>query len=289
MSINFNGLISPSLIMAFTGIKVPGAHRTADDTYAYVLANEGIFEFRLEVETPSGVVAIERHATAKNPLYDKTRPAYICDPTPAASLDKLVDALTANPAAKAKLKSVKLWLKPFFLEMLKLMTRTAGDTFTLARPDAASQQAIEATFNHQFKGDTGVVSLPADAQKEIKEIPADLVMVTVLPAAKDGDPPRVSLAVNLRIKERLQPAERDEVTRLFIATDFTKMYKFSKTDGRSPWYANPGTAPTGIERELMQWEKNIAHFLWNYTSFDRGSKVFDEIVDAGKAAAAAGK
>src|SRR5262249_58156915 len=81
-TINFNGVISPSLIMGFQSIKVAGAPATADENYLYWLANRLIFEFVLEVTTPAGVVTVERHATAKNPLYDRARPAYICDPTP---------------------------------------------------------------------------------------------------------------------------------------------------------------------------------------------------------------
>src|SRR5262249_58242310 len=54
---------------------------------------------------------------------------------------------------------------------------------------------------------------------------------------------------------------------------------------RQPWFSTPGVAPTGIEREMMQGEKNVAHFLWNHTSLDRGDKIFREVVDAGKAAA----
>ena len=140
--INFNGLISPSLFTSFQTIKVAGCHSSADDAYVYYLANEAVFEFSIEVETPSGVVVVERHATAEEPLYDKARTCYVCDPTPSAALEKLVDAVKGNQLAKATIKSIKVWLKPFFLETLRLMTRTDADTVTLARPDVASKVRV---------------------------------------------------------------------------------------------------------------------------------------------------
>lgn len=285
--INFNGLISPTFFTSFQTIKVAGAHASADDKYDYYVANEAIFEFRLEVQTPSGVVVVERHASAKEPLYDKTRPCYICDPTPAATLEKLVDAVKGNQLAKATIRSLKLWVKPFFLETLRLLTRTDADTFTLARPDAASKTAVEGSFNHQFKGDDGIVSHPKDVVKEIKEIPCDLSGVTVVPPVTAGDPPRVALSVVMRIKDRLPASDRDEVARLLIAADYTKIYKHAKTKGRNSWFN--GNPVVGIEIELKQWEKNLAHYLWNHTSLTRGQAIFDEIVAAGVTAAAAGK
>ncbi|MDF2697410.1 MAG: hypothetical protein K0S65_5793, partial [Labilithrix sp.] len=191
--INFNGVISPSFYTSFQTIKVPGSHRTADENYVYYLANEAVFEFSLEVQTPAGVVVVERHATAKDPLYDKARTCYICDPTPSAALEKLVDAVKGNKLAKATLKSVKVWVKPFFLETLKLLTRADADTFTLARPpDAASKAPVEASFNHRFEGDESFTSHPNDVVKEIKEIPCDLAGVTVFPPSGPDQPPRVA-------------------------------------------------------------------------------------------------
>ena len=297
--IDFDGTISPSLLMTFQTIKVAGTHATADENYVYSVANSLVHEFRLEVQTPGGVVAIERHATAKDPLYDKERFAYICDPTPAAALQKLVDALKAASTAKASVKSLKLWTKPFFVEMLKLLTRTDADSFTLGRPDAASKTAIEKTFKHVFVKDqqgkdVGIVTHPANVAKEIKEMPAELLSVTVEPPLKKKGAPRVVLWVALRIKEaaaanKITAADRDEAARLFMAADYTKIYANGKTKGRTQWYASPGVAPTGIERELKQWERNVAHYLWNHTSIDRGKKIAAEVVDAGKNAAGAGK
>jgi hypothetical protein len=285
--INFNGVISPTFFTSFATGKVNGAHPSADDTYEYYLANEAVFEFTLEVPTATGVVVITRHATAADPLYDKARPCYICDPTPSAALEKLADAVKGNTLVPATLKSVKVWVKPFFLEILRLMTRTEPDTFTLARPDAASKAAVEKSFNHEFKGDVGIVSHPADVVKEIKEIPCDLSGVTVFPPSGPGLPPRVALSVIMRIKERLSVHDRDEVARIFIAADYSKIYKHAKTTGRAIWFMD--VPPTGIEIELRQWERNVAHYLWNHTSLQRGDAIFKEIVAAGVAAAAAGK
>ncbi len=285
--INFNGQISPTFFASFRTFKAPGCHRTADDTPDYFLANEAVFEFRLEVQTPGGVVVVERHATAKDPLYDKTRPCYVCDPTPAAALEKLADAVKGNKTAPASLKSVKVWLKPFFLELVKLMTREDADSFTLARPDPASKTAMEGSFNHRFQGDVGIVSHPDDVKKEIQEIPCELTGVTVFPPSAPGQPPRVALSVIMRIREKLSRADCNDVARIFIAADYTKIYKFGKTKGRKPWFA--GNPATGIEAELKGWEKNVARFLFNHTSMNRGDKIFKEIVAAGTAAAAAGK
>jgi hypothetical protein len=297
--IDYDGTISPSVLMTFQTIKVAGTHATADENYVYSVANSLVHEFRLEVQTPGGVVAIERHATAKNALYDNERFAYICDPTPAAALQKVVDALKAASTAKASVKSLKLWVKPFFLEMLKLLTRTDADSFTLARPDAASKTAIEGSFKHVFvkdqqKKDVGIVTHPANVAKEIKEMPAELLSITVEPPLKKKGAPRVVLWVALRIKEaaaanKITAAERDEAARLFMAADYTKIYAHGKTIGRSPWYTPGGASATGIERELKQWERNVAHYLWNHTSIDRGKKIAAEVVDAGKNAAGAGK
>ncbi len=76
---------------------------------------------------------VERHATAKTPLLAKARTCYICDPTPSAALEKLVDAVKGQSARQGDAQSVKVWVKPFFLETLKLLTRADADTFTLAR------------------------------------------------------------------------------------------------------------------------------------------------------------
>ena len=147
---------------------------------------------------------------------------------------------------------------------------------------------MEGSFNHQFKGELGIVSHPNDVAKEIKDIPCDLAGVTVFPPSAPGQPPRVALSVIMRIKERLPPADRDEVARIFVAADYTKIYKHGKTVGRAPWFV-AGNAPTGIEAELKQWEKNVAHYLWNHTSLLRGERIFKEIVAAGISAATGGK
>ena len=99
--INFNGLISPTLFTSFVSRKAAGAHRTADASYTYFLENDAVFEFRLEVQTSAGVVTVERHASAKNPLYDKTRPCYICDETPADAHRLVVDARLAGVGGRA--------------------------------------------------------------------------------------------------------------------------------------------------------------------------------------------
>jgi hypothetical protein len=280
--ITFSGAIQPTVFFAYQSVKVPGARPTADEFYTYVMANEAVFQFSFEVTTATGVVTISRSADEKNPKFDAEHRAYICEPTSAAVLNAIADA-SETKVAPATLKSVKVWLKPFFFEMLKLLTRTAADTFNLARPDASSAKAVEDSFSHSLKGDKVSVTHPANFQREIKEIPCDVTGVNIQPAAVAGQPPRVTLFVVMRVRDRLPPADRDEVVRILIAADYSKIYKFGKSVRPNAWFATetrvPPVAATGIEKSLKVWEKNVAHYLWNHTSFDRAEKIKKEIID----------
>jgi hypothetical protein len=280
--VNFKGKVQPAVWLFFEQKRATGT-RPILQNHFFPVENEALFDFTLVAKTPTGVFRIERHASAKKRLFSDALHSYLAEPLSGDALDAIFDA---RDAKKLELYlTVKIWYKSFFYELLKFMTRGSADTFNLARPDGSGATAVEASFTHVKRGDKATVT-HIDQQREIKDIPCELNGWDVTPAVRKGKAPAVKLEVFMRVHGGLSAKDEEEVARVFIAADYTKIYKFGGNSRGPVWYENLGSAPKGLERSLKTWELNVTNYLWLNTSFDRGAKICKDIMDLAKKAMA---
>jgi hypothetical protein len=275
--IGYNGMVQPAIWFDFMLTKGAGS-RHAFANHFFQVENEALFDFTLVAKTPKGVFRLERHATKKRRLFDGELNTYIAEPISASALNAIFDANEPFDAKTLQLfLTVKIWFKPFFYEMLKFLTRDTGDTFNLARPDAQGASDVESSFTHVRRGERATITHP-DQQREIKDIPCELHAWDIRPASKSGKPPTVKLRVFMKIHGGLAKPDEEEVARIFMAADYTKLYKFGLNTRSKPWFESLATAPTGIERSLKTWELNVTNYLWLKANFNRGDKIRQEIM-----------
>jgi hypothetical protein len=240
--------------------------------------NESLHEFSLVAATP--VPFVLQHQSKRGArFYSDDLNTFTVSPIGSAALNAIFDA---QDAGKLKLfLSAKIWFLQFLDEVLKQLTRLDDDTFNLARPKDPA--VIDASYKYERKGKRAVIN-HFDAKREIKDIPCKLSGWDITPSPAKGKPPSVKLFVHLRLKEDLKAAERDEAVRIFIAADYSKIYRFGLTKRPKPWWADPKKTPTGLERNLQVWEMNVMNYLLNHTSLARGEKILQEVIALGEAA-----
>jgi hypothetical protein len=273
--IAFKGSVKPAVFLSFKSIKVPGCHSSADEDFSYEVENESLFDFTLVATTPT-VYRLERHTSKSKRLFDSTLNTFIAEPIAASALNDIFDA---RDAGNLKLfLTVKIWYKQFFRELLRFLTRTAGDTFTLARPD--DPKPVEDSYRYSKSG-SGVSVTHIDKQDMIKDIPCLLTGWNITPAKSPKIPPAVKLFFYMQLKEKLSAADRDSAVRIFLASDYSKVYRFGRNNRPNPWWSSSGT-PSGIERSLETWEQNISNYLLNHTSMTRGETIRQEIISNAK-------
>jgi hypothetical protein len=277
--IAFKGSIKPAVFLSFKSIKVPGCHASADENFAYQVENESLFDFTLVATTPT-VYRLERHTSKSKKLFDADLNTYIAEPIAASALNDIFDA---HDAGNLKLfLTVKIWYMQFFSVLLGFLTRTAGDTFTLARPD--DPKPVEDSF-HYARGKSGVSVTHIDKQDMIKDIPCILTGWDIVPAKSPKAPPAVKLFFYMQLKEKLAAADRDSAVRIFLASDYSKVYRFGRNNRPNAWWSS-SAAPSGIERSLKTWELNVFNFLFNHSSMSRGETIRQEIISNAKSAMA---
>lgn len=279
--LGYNGTIQPALWVTYSANVIASPPPDADALYMYVLANESAFEITLKAKTGAGDFEIGRKSGSGKRFFNDDLNTYVLAPMPASTLEAILDA--KDDGSLEIFATIKTWYKPFFLQLVKHMTREGADNSNLANP--ADPAAVEATFDYKRSGNTAKITHP-DEQKEIKDVFAVLESYTVEAPTKKGRPPVVKLNVNLRIFEELTPEQCKAASEILIAADYSKIYKYGSPRA-SNWcnekgkfrrtHSNPDAK--GIEVCLQVWEKNVANYLWNNTDLDRGEKMLDEICD----------
>jgi hypothetical protein len=166
-----------------------------------------------------------------------------------------------------------------------------ADTFNLANPQNTA--TVEDSFTYVRNGSNGNIT-HKKIIKDLSNIPAMLSGYDIIPGRVASDPPKVKLNIYLKIREDLPDAERTEASQVFIAADYTKIAMYGRNTRSNLWFgderyfsrASPdpsAPAPTGIERCLKTWEKNVINYLWNFTDLTRGESIRNEIIQAGVA------
>jgi hypothetical protein len=215
--INYKKNIQPLVWLSFQTFKASGAHSTADEDFLYQVENESLFEFTIAVKTGSKTLLIPRKATSSNRLFSTKKNTYIANPVPGPVLNEILEA---HKAKKLSLTvTVKLKYQMFFLELIKNLTRTDSDTFNLGRP--FDGPGVLKSFDYKRSGNKGTITHKTTT-KEIKAIPSMLSGYKVIPASKTGAAPTVQLFVYMRIREAITYPRYIQVSRMFIAADYTK-------------------------------------------------------------------
>lgn len=297
--ISYSGTVQPAVWLSFKADKVSGAHSVGNANVSYHVANESLTRFDLRVVTtsPNRTFTITREATRRNRRFSSRLNTYLADPVNTDLLNQIIDAhnrLTADPNALRMFLNVRIWYKPFFREMLKFMTRTASDTNSLANP-GGDQAAVENSFTHTRSGSRTRITHPNHTDN-VRDIPTILTGVDVTPAPRSGRPPRVKIYLYMKIKESLNAADQANATRVFMAADYSKIYRYGRHPGtrRRPWFgdgtgdtrATPNSgaaAPTGIEVCLKVWEMNVQNYLMNHVDLTRGERIRQAMVTSAQA------
>jgi hypothetical protein len=287
--ISYSGRIQPVVWLSFQSIKVTGAHTSANENFLYAIENESTFEFTINATTPSGNYVLQRRANRSRRLFNVPLNTYITEPVSAATLNSI---LAAQDSGNLTLTvSIKIRYEEFFLELLRYLTRTDSDTFNLARP--ADATTVEGSFYYQRSGSRGIIRHKTK-QRYFQNIPAKLSGYQVTPSSNTSRPPRIKLYIYLLIREQLSRSDRNETIQIFIASDYSKIYRYGRNNRTSPWFGDPSnysrvspnltlSAPTGIELSLKTWECNVINYLWNHTSLTRGETIRQEIIQSGVA------
>jgi protein involved in ribonucleotide reduction len=280
--ITYNGVIQPAVFLSFKTIKVDGARASGNVEFLYVVENELLFGLWLWARTPTGVYRLERLATPRRRLFNSALNTYVMEPIPAAVLNAIE---AARVAGRLELfLTVKIRFMSFFYQLLKYLTRTDGDTFNLARPQ--DRAPVEASFVHRRIGERARISFPdqdPEGQREIKDIPCLLSSsIDVTPPVRPGQPPGAKLYIYMQLRERRSDEERDEAARIFMAADYSKIYRYGRLNRPRVWWKPlpPPRKHPPLEMCMKRWEKNVANYLWNHTSFTRGERIRREVMDA---------
>lgn len=268
--IAYSGSVEPAVWLSFKGGKVPGAHASANDDLLYEIRNECLWELQVQATTPTGTFTILRSATSAARRFDTTLDTYTTEPIGAAALNAIFDAKDAGTLTVTV--TVKVWFHKFFYQLLKHMTRNAGDTRTLARPVSPSD--VEGSFTYRRTGSSAVIT-QIEERRQILNIPAMLSGWDIVP--RGAGAPAVKLYIYLKTKEALPAADRDENALVFLACDYTKLARYGGMSLVSP-------AASHLERVLTTWYTNVWRFLLNYTSLARGERIRTELVALGTAA-----
>ncbi|HEX2955257.1 MAG TPA: hypothetical protein VHO70_00395 [Chitinispirillaceae bacterium] len=287
--INYSGNLQPAIWLSFQAFSSSGAHASANTSFLYQIENECCTEFTITATTPSSSYIISRNATPSKSLFDSSLNTYLSNPVSSTVLENILQAHTAG---NLKLTvSLKIWYHRFFMEVINYCTRDSADTFNLANPENAA--IVEDSFSYVRSGSQGIIN-HKKVVKDLSNIPAMLSGYDIIPGANPSDPPKVKLYIYLKIREDLPDAARTEASQVFIAADYTKIAMYGRNNRTNHWFgdehsfsrASPdpaAPAPTGIERSLKTWEKNVINYMWNYTNLTRGENIRKVIIQAGVA------
>ena len=258
--INFNGNLPVAVVLQWKGDVISGAFNKSFGNFRYVIANDFVTEFKIEV-SGSSPTTIERKAAKGKPLFDTKLNTYTTNPTSGAALDVLI----ANRASTACTIDLKFKLETFFDVLLAQMTRTDIDLHSLANPN--DSKAILDTFVHNVTG--GKVNITYKSSKEtLTAVLCKLLDFSVTPIP--GKAPGVKLVFELDFSP-IDGAKQDAMRKL-IAMDWSKLARFGKTvkEGES------------VKPDVEVWLQNRNVYVLNHTDINRGSNILAAIVDRHK-------
>lgn len=258
--INFNGKLPVAVVLQWKGDVVSGALTKAFENFRYVVANDFVTAFKVEVGGSSPTV-IERKAAKGKPFYDTKLNTFTTEPTSGSALDVLI----ANKATTSCTIDLTFKLESFFDVLLTQMTRTDGDLHNLANPN--DSKAILDTFVHNAAGGKITITYKS-TQESLKAVPCKLVDFSVTPIA--GKAPGVKLVFELDFSP-FDNAKREAMRKL-IALDWCKLARFGK----------PVKVGERVKPDVEVWFVNRNTYVLNHTDINRAASISQGIVDRQK-------
>ena len=282
------GFVVPALYLSFKGGQVPGAapfrdgdeptsqggnphSRFEPDRYLYAIANTGVVDFDIVMSLGGftyHLTPLSRQIRVPvSQFLDWDLKSLLAAPIPVDLWNDTVDADNGRHLRVSATLTVRCYA--ILHRILEAASSEAGDLSNLANPTDADR--ILASFRKSgrlYQFDYKVTHL--------RDVPCRLTGGR-LHSHLQG-PPVLKLFLYLKLREELQPAQRDDAVRGFVAADYTELVRHPREESNAVDRARPRPLPQASRADLVEiWGKNLHAYFRNYTNLERGLRIQQDI------------